>query len=209
MILRWILGSVTVVSFLAAFGIIGYVTWHYWTDYQLAQQFYRSAEAAPSQEDKRVHQQAKQAAEKAEEKPVKSAARVWKEQPKVGEKIGTLDIPSISANIPIFQGAGDQQLAKGAGNHLSTALPGEPDTVAIGGHRETAFRHLEDVKVGDPIVIHTKEGKAFFYLATKTWITDAGDRDVVRRTGKQVLRLYSCYTSSTDLRYVVEAELIK
>jgi sortase A len=205
MIRRWILGSVTVVSFLAAFGITGYVAWHYWMDYQLAQQFYSSAEAAPSQTVKRV----KQAAEKAEEKPAKPVSRVWKEQPKVGEKIGTLDIPSISAHIPIFQGAGDEQLAKGAGNHLSTALPGEPDTVAIGGHRETAFRHLEDVKVGDPIVVRTKEGKEFLYLATKTWITDAGDRDVVRRTGKPVLRLYSCYTSSVDLRYVVEAELIK
>jgi LPXTG-site transpeptidase (sortase) family protein len=204
MIRRWILGSVTVVSFLTAFGMACYVAWHYWMDYQLAQQFYLSAEAAPSQEVKRVHQQAK-----AEEKPAKPIPHVWKEQPKVREKVGTLDIPSISAHIPIFQGVGDEQLAKGAGNHLSTALPGEPDTVAIGGHRETAFKKIEDIRVGASIVVRTKEGKAFFYLVTKTWITDAGDREVVRRTGKPVLRLYSCYTSSTDLRYVVEAELIK
>ncbi|WP_170105722.1 sortase [Desmospora activa] len=136
----------------------------------------------------------------------------WSDRPKEGEKIGTLSIPAIEVEIPIWEGVGDKELRKGVGHHPTPALPGEGDTAALAGHRETAFRDGKKIKEGDEMVVQTDEG-TFTYQVRKIWIADADDRTVVASTGEPILRVYSCWPLSALFsgyapeRIVWEAEL--
>lgn len=153
---------------------------------------------------------------KPEPKPEKKPnieTTVWDKRPAIGERVGTLEIEAINQKIPIWSGVGDQELAKGIGHHITSVLPGENDVVALAGHRETALRHADKIKKGEPLIFRTQEG-TFRYSVTKTWIADAKDRTVVSSVGKPVVRLYTCYPLSAlysgyaPERYVIEAELV-
>lgn len=138
----------------------------------------------------------------------------WDSRPKLHTRIGTLRIPAIRAKIPIWEGTSEKELSRGVGRHSSEglALPGEPGNVALAGHRESALQGAGKIKKGDAIILDTKPGR-FTYRVTKTWITKAEDRTVVIPTEKAVVRLYTCHPfsagSSTDHRYIIEAELIQ
>ena len=51
--------------------------------------------------------------------------------------IGKLVIPKINADLPIYEGAEDEELVKGVGHFSKSVLPGEKDnsgTIRASGH---------------------------------------------------------------------------
>jgi sortase A len=110
----------------------------------------------------------------------------------------------------IVQGTDSASLRKGPGHYPDTALPGEPGTVAIAGHRTTylaPFRTINDLHPGDPVVLQMPYGR-FTYrvqesrvvLPTALWVT----RDV----GYPRLVLSACEPLySASHRIVVFAKL--
>lgn len=136
---------------------------------------------------------------------------VYESRPKVGDQFGSLVIPSLKLKIPLIEGTGDKELAKGVGHYRTSVLPGEPDNSVLAGHRETAFKRAGELKKGDLIRVDTHEGK-FTYSVSKTWIVDEDDRTVIVSTEKPVIRLVTCYpfdmVGSAPERYIIEAELI-
>lgn len=136
---------------------------------------------------------------------------IYKSRPKVGERFGSLVIPSLNLKLPLVEGTGEEELAKGVGHYSNSVLPGEPDNSVLAGHRETAFRRAGELKKGDLIRVETHEGE-FTYSVTKTWIVDEDDRTVIVSLEKPVIRLVTCYPfdmiGSAPERYIIEAELI-
>jgi sortase A len=127
-----------------------------------------------------------------------------------GHALGRIRLPTLGRSYVIVQGTDSASLRKGPGHYPDTALPGEPGTVAIAGHRTTylaPFRTINDLHPGDPVVLQMPYGR-FTYrveesrvvLPTALWVT----RDV----GYPRLVLSACEPLySASHRIVVFAKL--
>jgi sortase A len=98
-----------------------------------------------------------------------------------GHALGRIRLPTLGRSYVIVQGTDSGSLRKGPGHYPDTALPGEPGTVAIAGHRTTylaPFRTINDLHPGDPVVLQMPYGR-FTYrvqesrvvLPTALWVT--------------------------------------
>ena len=132
-------------------------------------------------------------------------------RPMKGEGIGTLKIPALNRTLPVIEGTDAKQLAKGVGHYAGSVLPGEVDNCILSGHRDTVFRRLNEVKIGDPLVVQTSAG-TFTYTVRSTRIVHANDETVIMPTDHAVLTLTTCYPfnyiGSAPDRYVISADLV-
>jgi LPXTG-site transpeptidase (sortase) family protein len=132
--------------------------------------------------------------------------------PAEGDNIGSLTIPALKRKLPIFQGTGVKELKKGVGHFTQSVLPGEEDNCVFSGHRETVFRQLGKLKIGDQLIVQTSAGK-FTYKVTGTRIVHADDKTVIVPTDHAVLTMTTCYPFNTPGyfpdRYIVSAALVK
>jgi len=121
-----------------------------------------------------------------------------------------LVIPSIHVDVPVVEGDDWEQLKKGAGHHIGSADPGERGNCFISGHNDVygeIFRHLEDVKVGDEIIVYAGE-RSYRYFVRATRIVEPDDVSVMYPTSTSILTLLTCYPYMVDShRLVVIAEL--
>lgn len=129
--------------------------------------------------------------------------------PKVNESIGILKIPKINAELPIVEGTGEDDLAKGVGHYRGTAFPGQKDQIVFSGHRETVFQKLGELNIGDEIIVEMSYG-IFKYAIQDFTIVDAHDQSVIRSTApEEVLTITTCYPftyiGSAPERYIIYA----
>lgn len=140
--------------------------------------------------------------------PVKTLYTAY---PAEGDNIGSLTIPALRRKLPIFQGTGVNELKKGVGHFTQSVLPGEEDNSVLSGHRDTTFRQLGNLKVGDQLVVQTLAG-TFTYEITGTRIVHADDKTVIVPTDHAVLTLTTCYpfyfVGNAPDRYIVSADLV-
>jgi len=61
--------------------------------------------------------------------------------------------PALNRKLPTFKGIGEKELAKGVGHFIQSVLPGEEDNSVSSGHRETVFRRLYKLKIGDKRIV--------------------------------------------------------
>ena len=75
--------------------------------------------------------------------------------------LGTIQIPSISCSLPVWEGAGKIEMRYGAGHMPYSVLPGMQGNCVIYGHRMRAygsmFNRLGEVKKGDVIRLSSEE----------------------------------------------------
>jgi len=131
--------------------------------------------------------------------------------PAGGDKIGSLTIPVLKQKFPILQGTGVKELKKGVGHFNQSVLPGEADNCVLSGHRETVFRYIGNLKIGDQLIVQTSAGK-FTYEMNGARIVHADDKTVIVPTDHAVLTLTTCYPFNTPGyypdRYIVSANLV-
>jgi sortase A len=132
-------------------------------------------------------------------------------KPKVGDVIGTLSIPKLKKTITIIEGTGSKELKLGAGHYVGSVLPGVSDNSVLAGHRDSVFRNLGELKLGDLMTVRTSYG-TFVYEVHKIRIVNANDRTVIVPTKDAVLTLSTCYPfrfiGNAPKRYVVQAGLV-
>jgi sortase A len=124
--------------------------------------------------------------------------------------LARLEIPRIGLSVAVLEGDSSKNLALGAAHLKDTAALGSPDgRAAIAGHRDSAFRDLGAVRVGDQIVIHSSQN--FAYRVTRTRIVDASDTSALASDGQGRLTLITCYPfnylGNAPRRFLVEAEI--
>ncbi|HZK87496.1 MAG TPA: class D sortase, partial [Syntrophomonas sp.] len=187
---------------------IGCITWAMfamWTqsDY--------SADAARSRYS--IHTRLAAAAQVSATTPVMpaTAKALYPVDPVEGDYIGSLTIPVLKMELPLFQGTGAKTLKKGVGHFIQSVLPGENDNCVVSGHRETVFRQLGKLKMGDQLIVQTSVG-TFIYEVNGMRIVHADDRTVIVPTDHGVLTMTTCYPFNTPGyhpdRYIVSAALI-
>lgn len=130
-----------------------------------------------------------------------------------GETIGVLELPTIKGELPIIEGTDEDELERGVGHYSSTVLPGQEDQILLSGHRDTVFRRLGDVQIGDLVHVVMPYGE-YTYEIKKSYIVDANDTTVIRSTAPdEVLTISTCYPFSfigdAPQRYILEADLVK
>jgi len=162
--------------------------------------------------------EAQRFAERIEKQPAleETAARsgstlevVAQEEPAEGAVIGTLSIPRIGLMTVVLEGVTDKDLKIAPGHVPGTAIPGDSGNVSIAGHRDTFFRPLRLIRIGDSIVITTVRGEER-YRVESTEIVDPTDVQVLDPTTSASLTLVTCYpfyyVGSAPKRFIVHAE---
>lgn len=122
--------------------------------------------------------------------------------------VAILRIPVIELEVPVYQGTTEYVLRRGAGLVEGTAIPGSMGNVGIAAHRDTHFRGLKDVAVGDLIELGTLD-QTQVYRVKSLEVVAPGDVHVLDDTGESVLTLVTCYpfyfVGNAPQRYIVRA----
>jgi sortase A len=137
---------------------------------------------------------------------------IYSVYPVEGDNIGSLTIPALKQKLPIFQGTDDKELTKGVGHFSQSVLPGEKDNCVLSGHRDTVFRKLGNLKIGDQLIVQTSAG-VFTYEVSGTRIVHEDDKTVIVPTDNAVLTMTTCYPfnaiGNAPDRYIVSSALVK
>lgn len=121
--------------------------------------------------------------------------------PAQGETVGILSIPRLEAELPIIEGTHEDELEKGVGHYKGTAYPLQNDQIVLSGHRDTVFRGMGELELGDILTVEMPYG-TFSYEITDFNIVSADDRTVIAPTSpNEVLTVTTCY----PFRYIGDA----
>jgi sortase A len=125
-----------------------------------------------------------------------------------GDVVGKLDVLRIGISVMVLQGIETYTLIVGAGHVPGTPVPGDDGNVVISAHRDTFFRKLEGIMVGDSIQFATVRG-TYQYVVDSTEIVDPEDTQVMESRGRSELTLITCYpfyfVGAAPKRFVVHA----
>jgi sortase A len=106
--------------------------------------------------------------------------------------IARLTIPKIDLRAVVIEGTSYRALKAGPGHLRHTPLPGDSGNAVLAGHRDTFFRHLNDLVPGDSIVIE-RQGHTYQFAVTGREIVDPGDVSVLGSSPEAILTLITCY----------------
>jgi sortase A len=131
--------------------------------------------------------------------------------PAVGTWLARLEAPSVHLAATVLEGTDDGTLSRGAGHIEDTPFPGERGNIGIAGHRDTVFRPLRNIKVGDPMDLATAD-RVYHYRITRTLIVMPDDVYVLDPTPQPTLTLVTCfpfeYIGHAPKRFIVQAQLV-
>ena len=128
-----------------------------------------------------------------------------------GTVVARLDAPSVQLSTAVLEGSDDAILNRGAGHIEDTAFPGQRGNIGIAGHRDTIFRPLRRMHVGDTIALSTAD-RVYQYRISQTLIVDPDDVHVLNPTRQPTLTLVTCYpfefVGHAPRRFIVQAALV-
>lgn len=109
-----------------------------------------------------------------------------------GDVLGEISVPRLQLNAIVVQGDSSDDLKSAVGHLSNSALPGEQGNVALAGHRDTFFRPLRDIRVGDEITFKTQE-RSFAYIVESMKVVTPSDVSVLQPSTGHDLTLLTCY----------------
>ncbi|WP_101721046.1 class C sortase [Eggerthella timonensis] len=129
------------------------------------------------------------------------------------DMIGYLEVPKMGLRVPVYLGASEENMARGAALLGETSAPigGESTNAVIAGHRGMAtaamFRDIESLEVGDEVEVANPFGK-LEYRVSEIRVIDPGDREAVLiQPGRDLVTLLTCHPFPTNAqRYLVYCE---
>jgi sortase A len=131
--------------------------------------------------------------------------------PAAGTMLGRLEAPSVKLSTAVLEGSDDATLSRGSGHIEDTPFPGQPGNVGIAGHRDTTFRALRNIHLGDALEFKTAD-RVYRYRISKTMIVGPDDVYVLDPTEKPALTLVTCYpfefVGHAPRRFIVRADLV-
>lgn len=136
-------------------------------------------------------------------------SRMSAASPSTSDSIGHLSIPRLGLSAVVAEGDDDRTLRVAVGHLPDTPFPWENGNTALAGHRDTFFRALRRIRLGDEIELATPHG-TFRYQVTRQSVVDPTDLSVLEPSPMPVLTLITCYPfnfiGAAPQRFVVRAE---
>jgi sortase A len=128
-----------------------------------------------------------------------------------GEAVAIIKLPRIHVEKIVVEGVGVPDLKKGPGHYPGTPMPGQPGNAAIAGHRTTygaPFNQLDQMQVGDPILISTKQG-TFRYETSELKVVKPSQVEVLDNTPDNRLTLTTCNPRYSATQRLVLTAMLK
>jgi len=126
--------------------------------------------------------------------------------------VARIEVKRIGVSAIVLEGTSGQALAFGPGHIERTVDAGERGVAVYAAHRDTHFRFLRNVAVGDVIDVTRRDGKRFRYRADSSAIVRFDASDIDPETQDFELVLATCWPfdaiTSGPERYVLHATLI-
>jgi len=125
--------------------------------------------------------------------------------------VGRLTVPRLGISRIVLAGASGSALAFGPGFFSGTESTGNDRHVLIAGHRDTHFRFLRHLSIGDDIILQTQDGGRRRYRVAALEIINESDGYRIAASGARTLTLITCYPFDAvapggPLRYLVIAQ---
>ena len=125
--------------------------------------------------------------------------------------IAIMEIPSIKLKQPVVDGITEDVIKYFLGRFPNSAMPGEVGNFAVAGHRVSdftdAFINLYKVKVGDKVIVTTKDG-VYTYEVDSSFIVDPDQVEVLDESDYEKITLITC-TIGSKRRVIVTGKLIE
>ncbi len=127
--------------------------------------------------------------------------------------VARLHVPKHGIDQIVLAGVTGRTLAFAPGYMLASAQPGEQGSCVISGHRDTHFKFLKDLQVGDAIEIQTGDGETHRYIVSTAEVADTRNTRLQLHADTSRLTLVTCYPFDAivpggPLRYVVTADAV-
>jgi sortase A len=124
--------------------------------------------------------------------------------------IARLLAPAQDIDLLVLAGATGRTLAFGPGHHDGSAMPGESGNAVLSAHRDTHFRFLHALAIGDALIVELPAGQRFHYRVREAFVANQRDLKLPRLPAEPTLTLVTCYPFDAvnprgPLRYVVVA----
>jgi sortase A len=123
-----------------------------------------------------------------------------------------ITVKRTGASAIALAGSSGQALAFGPGHLERTAEAGEVGIAVYAAHRDTHFRFLKDVAIGDEIDVTRHDGKTFRYRADGSAIVRFDQSGIDPLTSRHELVLTTCWPFEAiahgPMRYVLHAMMI-
>jgi sortase A len=117
----------------------------------------------------------------------------------------------VRLSATVLEGSDDRTLDRGAGHIEYTPLPGQPGNIGIAGHRDTTFRAVRHLRIGDPLELTTSD-RVYRYEITKAFVVEPEDVYVLDPGERPMLTLVTCYPfefiGHAPQRYIIQADLV-
>lgn len=128
-----------------------------------------------------------------------------------GAPAAVLRIPRIDLAVPVYDELNERNLNRGAAHIAGTAPISATGNVGIAAHRDSFFRGLQHVAVGDVIEVESLRGK-LEYRITELSVVEPDDVSVLSPTDGPVVTLVTCYpfyfAGHAPQRFIVRAEAV-
>lgn len=115
------------------------------------------------------------------------------------EVFGVISIPSLELELPLYLGASDEHLSKGAAVLSQTSIPigGNNTNCVIAGHRgwygASYFRYLNKLQPGDEVIV-TNLWESLHYTVVETTTIQPNDVEAIHiRENRDLLTLLTCH----------------
>ena len=129
--------------------------------------------------------------------------------------LGYISIPAIAVKLPIYNGASQENMTRGATYLANTSLPvgGENTNCVIAAHTRhkgiPMFKRITELQQGDEIYI-TNFWETLVYRVTETRVIDPTDiQNIYIQEGRSLITLSTCHPYPHNYqRYLVYAEQV-
>ena len=126
-----------------------------------------------------------------------------------GTPVALIEIKDINLRRVVVEGTRAEELAKGPGHLVGSAIPGQPGTSAILGRSNrygSAFARLDELKAGQEVTVTTAQGVHTYEVVDST-VRSANDSAAFTGERNMLLLITGVGGASPDQRLVVRALL--
>jgi len=124
--------------------------------------------------------------------------------------VARLTLPGGDEPITVLAGASGRNLAFAPALLDGSAAPGTHGVTVIAGHRDTHFRRLAALAIGDELSLERPDGSVYVYEVTDLDVVDSAHAELRLDADESIVVLVTCWpfeavTPGGSWRYVVTA----
>ena len=104
-----------------------------------------------------------------------------------------LSLPGHNRSFVVLNNSSGEALAFGPGHVRSSMQPGEAGVVVIGGHRDTHFSILRELKIGDAIFVEDIQRRQYAYAVKEIAVRHKDEVEIMVNERSQMVILATCF----------------